>query len=123
MVKNKRRLSYIRQMAILSVILIVIGNISSFQSNLIVLDDFNQEPLNKPIDDSLDKHLSLPFPGVPDDAGGYSSINAANFNIIENASSLEFNRDYLANESSYFDITTPQTWNITSMQFDLDPYS
>jgi hypothetical protein len=119
MVKNKRKLSYIRQMSILTVILIVIGNISSFQSNIIVLDDINQESLNRPIEDPLHKHLS----DVSDDAGGYSSINAANFNTIENASSLEFNRDYLANESSSFDITTPQTWNTTSIQFDLDPYS
>ena len=76
MVKNKKRLSYIKQLSILSVFLIVIGNISSFQSNVIVLDDINQEPLNTIIEESLDTHLS----DVPDDAGGYSSINAVNFN-------------------------------------------
>ncbi len=119
MVRNKRRLLYIRHLSILSVFLIVIGNISSFQSNIIVLDNLNQEPFKNPIEDPLDKHIS----DVPDDVGGYSSINAASFNTIENVSSLIYKRDYLADESNYFNITTPQIWNISSMLFDLNPYS
>ena len=60
---------------------------------------------------------------LPDNAGGYISRNAANFSIIENASSLMDERDYLADESNTFNLTTPQQWNISSMSFNFNPYS
>jgi len=71
-VKNKRKFIYIRHLSILFVILIVVGNISSFQSSIIVLDDINQEQFNKPTEDTLGKELS----NVPDDVGGYSVSGA-----------------------------------------------
>jgi hypothetical protein len=104
-------------LGIISVIFIIFNSLITIQSNLIVE---NISPTKK---DFSKKPLDIQPSQIPDDTGGYSSINAAYFNTIENASSIVFKRDYLANESSYFNITTPQTWNITSMQFDLDPYS
>ncbi|TES94069.1 MAG: hypothetical protein E3J90_13290 [Promethearchaeota archaeon] len=119
MVMNKRKIYYIRQLSILFVILIVIGNISSFQSNIIVLDDINQEPFNKPTEDILDKHLS----DLPDDVGGYSVEGASSFTTIQNASSIISNQDYFANETNYFNITTPVAWNTTSKQFNIESYT
>ena len=106
-------------MSILSVILIVISNILSFQSNIIVLDDFNQEPFNTPFEDTLEKHLSE----VPDDVGGYSVGNVSSFTTIQNASSIISNRDYFATDSNYFDISTPDAWNTTSKQFNIESFT
>ena len=118
MVRNKRKIYYIRQLSILFVILIVIGNISSFQSNIIILDDINQEPFNKPTEDILDKQLS----DVPDDVGGYNVESASSFTTIQNASSIISNRYYFANETNYFNVTTPVAWNTTSKQFNFESY-
>ena len=119
MVKNKRKFIYIRHLSILFVILIVVGNISSFQSNIIVLDDTNQEQFNKPTEDILDKELS----DVPDDVGGYSVEGASSFTTIQNASSIISTQDYFANETNYFNVSTPVAWNTTSKQFNIESYS
>ena len=119
MVRNKRKIYYIRQLSILFVTLIVLGNISSLQSDIIVLDDINQEPFNKPTEDILDEQLSA----VPDDVGGYKVDGASSFTTIQNASSIISNRDYFANETNYFNITTPVAWNTTSKQFNIESYS
>ncbi len=55
--------------------------------------------------------------------GGYSTPNVANFDIIENASSIITERDYWANGSNYFNTSTPENWNITSKQFEIESYS
>ena len=115
--KFNNRTNRIIVLGIISVIFITFNSIITIQSNLIVKNFSSTK------NDISQKPLDLQPSQIPDDAGGYSSINAANFSTIENASSIAFKRDYLANESSYFNITTPQTWNTTSMQFDLDPYS
>ncbi|MFX0010599.1 MAG: hypothetical protein ACFE9R_09810, partial [Candidatus Hermodarchaeota archaeon] len=60
---------------------------------------------------------------LPDNAGGYSSKDVANFSTLENASSIMCNRDYLADESNFFDLATPQLWNASSMSFNFNPYS
>jgi len=119
MVRNKKKFYYIRQLSILFVVLIVIGNISSFQSNIIVLDDINQTPFDKPTEDTLGKQLS----DVPDDVGGYNVESASSFTTIQNASSSISNRDYFANETNYFNITTPVGWNTSSKQFNIESYS
>ncbi|MHA1485719.1 MAG: hypothetical protein ACTSSC_00935, partial [Promethearchaeota archaeon] len=106
-------------MSILFVILIVVGNISSFQSSIIVLDDINQEQFNKPTEDTLGKELS----NVPDDVGGYSVSGASSFTTIQNASSSIINRDYFANDTNYFNISTPAVWNTTSQQFNIEPFT
>ncbi|MHA1239536.1 MAG: hypothetical protein ACTSQU_01965 [Promethearchaeota archaeon] len=106
-------------MSILFVVLIVIGNISSFQSNMIVRDDNIQELFNKPTEDILDKQLS----DVPDDVGGYKVDSASRFTTIQNASSVISTQDYLANETNYFNVSTPFAWNTTSKSFNIDSYT
>ena len=119
MVRNKKKLSYIKQISILSVVLIVIANILSTQSSIVVLDNFNQEPLNNPLEDTLNTHLS----DVPDGVGGYSVLDASSFTTIQNASSSIMNQDYFANETNYFNISTPTVWNTTSQQFNIESYT
>jgi len=118
-VRNRRKFYYIRQLSILFVILIVIGNISSLQSNIIVREDINQAPFDKPTEDILDKQLS----DVPDDVGGYKVDGASNFATIQNASSIISNQDYFAHETNYFNISTPVAWNTTSKQFNIESYT
>ncbi|MHA2120274.1 MAG: hypothetical protein ACW990_03615 [Promethearchaeota archaeon] len=55
--------------------------------------------------------------------GGYSSSNNTNFNVIENASSTLSDRNFLAQEGNYFNILTPENWNISSKQFEIESYS
>lgn len=74
-------------------------------------------------DDSTQQSLDQLKNQYSEDVGGYSVSNTANFRTIENASSTIYKRDYLANESRYFNITTPHTWNTSSVKFTIDPYS
>ena len=55
--------------------------------------------------------------------GGYSSSNDTQFDVIENASSIISNRNFLAQEGNYFNTLTPENWNISSMQFEIESYS
>jgi len=119
MVRNKKKIIYVKQLSILFVILIVIGNISNFQSNIIDLSDINQEQFNKPTEDTLDKELS----DVPDDVGGYSVEGASSFTTIQNASSIISKQDYYATETNYFNISTPVAWNTTSKEFNIESYT
>ena len=119
MVRNKKKLSYIKQISILSVVLVVIANILSTQSSIVVLDNFNQELLNNPLEDTLNTQLI----DVPDGVGGYSVLGASSFTTIQNASSSIMNQDYFANETNYFNISTPTAWNATSQQFNIESYT
>ncbi|MHA2397653.1 MAG: hypothetical protein ACXADU_02025 [Promethearchaeota archaeon] len=55
--------------------------------------------------------------------GGYSSSNNTNFDVLENASSILSDRNFLAHEWNYFNTLTPESWNISSMQFEIESYS
>jgi hypothetical protein len=59
---------------------------------------------------------------IPSDIGGYTTLNDSSFHTIQNASSLISQRDFFVDPSSQFEILTPQTWNVSSASFSLDPY-
>ncbi len=59
---------------------------------------------------------------IPSDIGGYTTYNDSSFHTIQNASSLISQRDFFVDPSSQFEILTPQTWNVSSASFSLDPY-
>ena len=60
---------------------------------------------------------------IPSDIGGYNTFNDSSFPTIQNASSLISQRDFFVDPSSQFEIMTPQTWNVSSASFSLDPYA
>ena len=119
MVRINRRLGKVKLLSVISVVLIVIGNISSFQSDGVVLDSFKREPLNVPKDEKLNTQYSY----VPEDVGGYTVDDASSFSTIQNASSIISERDYFAIEANNFNISTPSEWNTTSKQFNIESYS
>jgi len=115
---KKNKINRFILLGIISVFFLTINNIISTQPDILENHSFNS--LN---DEITQEQFKLQSSQIPADAGGYSSENAAHFNTLENVSSLIDKRDFLANEGNYFNITTPQIWNISSMQFDLNPYS
>ncbi|MHA2344810.1 MAG: hypothetical protein ACXADW_23405, partial [Candidatus Hodarchaeales archaeon] len=115
MKKKNIRLNRIIFLGIIAVSFLVMNSIS----NLILkeqMDNLSHE------DGTRSPIPQLPIP-LEENFGGYIANDTATFSTIENATSLLFNRDYLANESSYFNITTPELWNVSSMDFNLEPYS
>ncbi|MHA1150509.1 MAG: hypothetical protein ACTSR8_20005 [Promethearchaeota archaeon] len=51
------------------------------------------------------------------DSLGYSTGYTSRFNMMENASSIITKRGFNATETNYFNISTPNAWNISSMEF------
>ncbi|MFX1567525.1 MAG: hypothetical protein ACFFCV_04060 [Promethearchaeota archaeon] len=119
MIKKKTKLNRFLILCTISILILIVNNIFTSQSNLGLI-----EGSNKLKDENLTKKSLQPLISqLPEDVGGYNSLNIANFKTLENASSTIYKRDFLANESNYFNITTPQAWNASSMQFTVDPYS
>ncbi|MHA2283774.1 MAG: Ig-like domain-containing protein [Promethearchaeota archaeon] len=55
--------------------------------------------------------------------GGYSTSNSSQFTVIENATSTLSERNFSAKEGNYFDVATPENWNISLTQFNIQSYS
>jgi hypothetical protein len=53
---------------------------------------------------------------------GYSKEKLAYFDTIEKASSLIKKRDFFASENNYFNISTPNNWNIEGKKFNIESY-
>jgi len=119
MIKKNRKLNQFIFLCTISILILIVNSVFTSQSNLGLIEHNNKINDEKFTNKSLDPLLNQ----LTDDAGGYFSSNTANFKTLENASSIINKRDYLANGSGYFNITTPQNWNISSMQFSIDPYS
>ncbi len=119
MEKKNQKLNRVIFLCTISILILIVSGIFTNQSNLGLIDHDNKIEDENYKEESPEPLLSQ----LPEDAGGYISSNTANFKTLENASSTILRRDYLANESSYFNITTPQSWNTSSMQFEIEPYS
>ncbi|MFW9948867.1 MAG: hypothetical protein ACFFKA_01920, partial [Candidatus Thorarchaeota archaeon] len=103
-------------LAIVSIVFLVIETNQAWLQNNQIFDTLNENI-------AQDSPLEVQSGQISTNIGGYNSPNVADFDTLENSSSLIYQRDYLADENNYFNITTPENWNVSSMEFDLNPYS
>ncbi|NHJ23239.1 MAG: hypothetical protein EAX89_01595 [Candidatus Lokiarchaeota archaeon] len=118
MQKNKK----VTQFAIMGFIFclfLVISEGSKFNECIVDLNNNNYTQNFDPAYEPGFYHSS----DISGDIGGYNKINTTHFKTLENATSTITENDHLAVPNNYFNITTPNLWNASSMQFEIEPYS
>ncbi|MBY9010107.1 MAG: hypothetical protein KGD74_09610 [Candidatus Lokiarchaeota archaeon] len=59
---------------------------------------------------------------ISEQSGGYSEPYAAQFDVFENASSIIKERDYSVDPIKFYNVSTPEIWNIDSKKFEVSTY-
>ncbi|TFG24821.1 MAG: hypothetical protein EU533_01775, partial [Promethearchaeota archaeon] len=118
----KKKQNSIKYFITLTILLSIFLSFNLFQIDTLNLFNSNQIENSDQIDspDELDRQE---LSDIPNDVGGYDSSDDASFKTIQNATSDVSRRDLFADPSSQLSIATPQSWNASSMNLNLLPYS
>jgi hypothetical protein len=119
MQKNKK-LTHFTILGFIFCLFLVVCEVSKFyEGNANLSHRNNDTPNSDPANEPSFYHSS----DISEDMGGYNAFDTAHFTTLENATSIITERDHFAIEGNYFYTSTPNNWNATSMQFEIEPYS
>ncbi|MGV9198930.1 MAG: Ig-like domain-containing protein, partial [Promethearchaeia archaeon] len=73
-------------------------------------------------DDKNTEHSTSPITGEGTPQTGYSTVNVSRFDTLEETSSRLGRRGFIANGTNPFNLSTPEEWNLRSLDLGLESY-